>query len=215
MDSTGQSRTGILWVRDWSKSTYTREVDVIPATGASYYCAIYARASIKNTSSWKIQNKYFYSPYSNEILYTKALEYKEYFTPIDLLGIPKSSRDIQDFLDVKFRIVGQAVSKYMIVSVCVMFWRHLTPRVRNVILWGFQWWLSFNLKGGVNTCRDKQVAKLWVYQWRDIWWCYANISVFIDREINRFLKKWIMTMIWYLHSMTKLSGWLRHLLSIQ
>ena len=42
-----------------------------------------------------------------------------------------------------------------------------------------------------------------------IWSCYANISVFIDRENNRFLKKWIM-MIWYLHSMTKLSGWLHH-----
>jgi hypothetical protein len=35
--------------------------------------------------------------------------------------IPKSSRDIQDFLDMKFRIFGQAVSKYMIVSVCVIF----------------------------------------------------------------------------------------------
>ena len=28
----------------------------------------------------KIQNKHFYSPYSNEILDIKALEYKEYFT---------------------------------------------------------------------------------------------------------------------------------------
>ena len=37
------------------------------------------------------------------------------------MGIPKSSRDIQDFLDMKFRIFGQVVSKYMIVSVCVMF----------------------------------------------------------------------------------------------
>jgi hypothetical protein len=45
-----------------------------------------------------------------------------------------------------------------------------------------------------------------------IWSCYANISVFIDRENNRFLKKWIMIMIWYLHSMTKLSGWLHHCL---
>jgi hypothetical protein len=40
-----------------------------------------------------------------------VLEYKEYFIRIDLLGIPKSSRDIQDFLDIKFRIFGQAVSK--------------------------------------------------------------------------------------------------------
>ena len=41
----------------------------------------------------------------------KALEYKEYFTQIDLWGIPRSSRDIQDFLDMKYRIFGQAVSK--------------------------------------------------------------------------------------------------------
>jgi hypothetical protein len=31
-------------------------------------------------------------------------------------------------VDMKFRIFGQAVSKYTIVLVCVMFWRHLTPR---------------------------------------------------------------------------------------
>jgi hypothetical protein len=30
-----------------------------------------------------------------------------------LAGILKSSRDIQDFLDMKFRIFGQVVSKYM------------------------------------------------------------------------------------------------------
>jgi hypothetical protein len=55
-----------------------------------------------NISNW---------PYSNEILYTKALEYKEYFTQIDLWGIPKSSRDIQDFFDMKYTMFGQAVSK--------------------------------------------------------------------------------------------------------
>jgi hypothetical protein len=45
-----------------------------------------------------MQNKYFYWPYSNEIFYTKALAYKEYFSEIDLWGIPRSSRDIRDFL---------------------------------------------------------------------------------------------------------------------
>ena len=64
---------------------------------------------------------HFYSSYSNEILCTKALEYKEYFTHITVQQMTKSSRDIQDFLDMKFSIFGQAVSKYMIVSVCVMF----------------------------------------------------------------------------------------------
>ena len=43
-----------------------------------------------------------------------------------------------------------------------------------------------------------------------IWSCYANIFVFTDCKDNQFLKKWIMIMIWNLHSMTKSSGWLRH-----
>ena len=57
----------------------------------------------------------------NEILYTKALEYREYFTHIAVQKMTKSSGDIQDLVDMKFRIFGQAVSKYMIVSLCVMF----------------------------------------------------------------------------------------------
>jgi hypothetical protein len=43
-------------------------------------------------------------------LYTKALENKEYFTHIVVQRMTKSSRDIQDFPDMKFRIFGQAVS---------------------------------------------------------------------------------------------------------
>jgi hypothetical protein len=57
----------------------------------------------------------------------EALEYKEYFTHIAVQQMTKSSRDIQDFLVMKFRIFDLAVSEYMIVTVCVMFWRHLTP----------------------------------------------------------------------------------------
>jgi hypothetical protein len=70
---------------------------------------------------FKIQNKHFYSPYSNEILDIKALEYKEYFTHIDLWRTLKISQDIWPFMETKYRIFGQAVSKYMIVSVWVMF----------------------------------------------------------------------------------------------
>jgi hypothetical protein len=44
-------------------------------------------------------------------LYTKSLEYKEYFTHIAVPQITKSSREIQDLVDMKFRILGQAVSK--------------------------------------------------------------------------------------------------------
>jgi hypothetical protein len=39
-------------------------------------------------------SKHFYSPYSNEILDIKVLEYKEYFTHIDLWRILKNSQDI-------------------------------------------------------------------------------------------------------------------------
>jgi hypothetical protein len=67
------------------------------------------RACEENPTSSKIQNKYFYSPYSNK------------FTNIAVQQMRKSSRDNKDFLDMKFRIFGQAVSKYMIVSVCVIF----------------------------------------------------------------------------------------------
>jgi hypothetical protein len=92
-----------------------------------------ARAS-KNPIFWKIQNKYFYWPYSNKIFYTKALEYKEYFTSVDLWQIPKSSKDIQVFLDMKYRMFGQAASKYAIILVCVMLLRHLTPRSKGYFM---------------------------------------------------------------------------------
>jgi hypothetical protein len=48
------------------------------------YCAS-TRVRVKTRYQpifWKIQNKYFYWPYSNETFYTKALEYKECFTHI-------------------------------------------------------------------------------------------------------------------------------------
>ena len=55
------------------------------------------------------------------------------------------------------------------------------------------------------------------YQWRshpDIWsWKCKYFSVFIKRIRNKFLRKWkmiIIIMIVYLHSMIKLSGWLRY-----
>jgi hypothetical protein len=50
----------------------------------------------------------------------KALEYKEYFTHIDLWRTLKNSQVIYAIVETKFRMFGQAVSEYMIVSVCVM-----------------------------------------------------------------------------------------------
>jgi hypothetical protein len=85
----------------------------------------HARTS-KNTIFWKIEDKYFYSSYSNETFYIKSLEYKvkEYFTVIDLgENILKSLEDIQVFLDMKNWMFGQAASKYKIVLVCLILWR--------------------------------------------------------------------------------------------
>jgi hypothetical protein len=53
------------------------------------------------------QNKYFYSPYSNETFYTKAIEYKEYFTPITFEKMTKSLEDIQHCIaKTEFMLIG-------------------------------------------------------------------------------------------------------------
>ena len=82
-------------------------------------------------------------------MYTKALEYKEYFTHIAVQQMTKSSRDTQDFVDMKFRIFGQAVSKYMIVSVCHRLCNVLTapdPPFERLFCEDFNG--GFYLKGG-------------------------------------------------------------------
>jgi hypothetical protein len=71
------------------------------------YYAIHARAS-KTWYPWKIQNKYFYSLYSYETFYTKALEYKESFTHIGFKQMTKSLENIQLFQNIQ--MFGQAVS---------------------------------------------------------------------------------------------------------
>jgi hypothetical protein len=112
-----RERKSILMV----KLPLQRDSHVYQSTGAPYWPILAWQAcASKNPILWKIRNKYFYWPYSNEIFYTKALQYKEYFTSIDLWRISKSSRDIQVFLDMKYRLFGQEVSKYTIVLVCVM-----------------------------------------------------------------------------------------------
>ena len=81
-----------------------------------------ARAS-KNPIFLKTQNKHLYwlyNLYSSEILDKKALEYNKYFTHIDLWRTLKNSQVIHAIVETNFRMFGQAVSKYMIVSVCVM-----------------------------------------------------------------------------------------------
>jgi hypothetical protein len=58
----------------------------------------------------------------------------------------KSSSDIQDLVEMKFRIFGQAVSKYMIVSLCVMFWWHFDPPFERLFCEDYNG--VFYLKGG-------------------------------------------------------------------
>jgi hypothetical protein len=50
----------------------------------------------------------------------KALEYRTYFIHIDSEQILKSLEDIHVFFS-RYEMLGQAVSKYMIILVCVMF----------------------------------------------------------------------------------------------
>jgi hypothetical protein len=92
-----------------SNCTYTREFDVIPATGASYWPIIaqWTRVRVKTRYQpifWKIPNKYFYWMYSYETFYTKALEYKEFFTHIAFSKMTKSLENIQLFLDIQYRM---------------------------------------------------------------------------------------------------------------
>jgi hypothetical protein len=61
-----------------------------------------ARACEKNPIFLKTQNKHFYWLYSNEILDIKALEYKEYFTHIDLWRTLKDSQVIYAIVETKF-----------------------------------------------------------------------------------------------------------------
>jgi hypothetical protein len=49
--------------------------------------------------------------FKRNFLHESRFENKEYFTSFDMWRIPKSSRHIQDFLDMKYGIFGQAVSK--------------------------------------------------------------------------------------------------------
>jgi hypothetical protein len=69
----------------------------------------HARACVrasKNMIFWKIQNKYFYLPYSNETFYMKALEYKEYLIYSHRLWTNSEEfrRYSSFFLDMKYRM---------------------------------------------------------------------------------------------------------------
>jgi hypothetical protein len=68
----------------------------------------------------------------------------EYYTTDE--KVTKSLEDIQLFLNMKYRMFGQAVSKYyMTVSFCVMVRQHLTPFER---LFCENFNDGFRLKGG-------------------------------------------------------------------
>jgi hypothetical protein len=66
-----------------------------------------------------------------------------------LWGIPKSSRDIQDFLDMKYRIFSQAVSKihdcFGLCNVMTAF----DPQFERLFYEDFNG--GFRFKGGANT----------------------------------------------------------------
>jgi hypothetical protein len=107
----------------------------IGAMGAHYWpilaCGTRVRVTTRYSEKFKINISS--PPYSNETFHTKALEYKWYFTPIDLFW--RVQRVFNFFLHMKYRMFGQAVSKYTIVLVCVlMLWRHLTHRSKGYLM---------------------------------------------------------------------------------
>jgi hypothetical protein len=112
----GKHRKSILKVKLYLQ----HDLHVHRATGTSYspILACGMRVQVKTRCYpifLKFQNKHFYSPNSNELLDIKALEYKEYFTHIDLWQtLKKISKDILPFMETKYKIFGQAVSKSMI-----------------------------------------------------------------------------------------------------
>ena len=94
---------------------------------------------------------FLYWPYSNEIFYTKALEYKEYFSQIDLWGIPRNSRDIRDFLEMKYRMFGQAVGKiHDCFGLCNVM-TEFDPPFERLFYEDFNGGFHFKGGGGVNT----------------------------------------------------------------
>jgi hypothetical protein len=112
---------------------YSRAREMAKHTRA-LYMAKHTRGTRVRIKTLKIQNKNFYSPYSNETFYMKALEYKADFTLIE--QIVKSLEDIRVF----FR--KYMIRKYMIVSVCVSVLKAFDP-VEKGSLSGLQWCFSF------------------------------------------------------------------------
>jgi hypothetical protein len=126
-----------------------------------YSCALhvlYSSVSGKNPIFLKTQNKHLHWLYSSEILDIKALEYKKYFTHIDLWRTLKNSQVIHAIVETKFWMFGQVVSKYMIVSVCVMLWRHSIPRWKGYFI---RISMVFFVLKWVNTRWDIYVINNW------------------------------------------------------
>jgi hypothetical protein len=90
----------------------------------------------KNPIYWNIQNKYFKWPYSNEIFYTKALEYKEYFDILTWGEFRRVQDNFKILLISNSKCLAKRWVKYTIVLVCVMLWRHLISVRKVITRWG-------------------------------------------------------------------------------
>jgi hypothetical protein len=80
-------------------------------------------------------------------------------------------------VETKFRMFGQAVSKYMIVSVCVMLWRHSTPHWKGYFIRISM--VFFVLKGGEYALRYLRYKQLS---------CKIVKMSLVDKELNYFPK---------------------------
>ena len=126
---------------------------------AKHTCGTRMQVKIWNFEKFKIH-------ISTRCIQTKLSTWKHFnliqgvFSHIDSEQILKSLEDIQVFS-----------CKNMIVLVCVMCWRHLTPR-GNVILSGLQWCFLFQRGGGIlteiSTIRNNKNRKNFKLGWREI-----------------------------------------------
>jgi hypothetical protein len=96
-------------------------------------------------------------------------------------------------VETKFRMFGQAVSKYMIVSVCVMLWRQLTPRWKGYFIRISM--VFFVLKGGEYALRyhgmDTTTPQATASKQLDIF--FKENVLFISGNILLFLRLFLTT----------------------
>ena len=120
IDSKGQS-TPVAWFR-----TIKVPLWWVPLYWPILVCSTHVQVKTRCFKKFKIN-------ISTCRIQTKLSTQKRLNTRSISLWMLKSLEDIQVFY-MKCKMFGQAVSKYTIVLVCVMLWRHLTPHSKGYVM---------------------------------------------------------------------------------